>query len=214
VLLLPLLITALGAGLSACGSKAPLDGMPEAHLTQLDAVWTARIEATDSAPISVAYRNARVTKLYTACKPLDLTSALLNAISQTCAPTQITEKLGAVLPQRCASPAAICSRALDRIAQATDALQDHLKNLNTQAKGVITDPACLAEFTTNDLKLGAYGDLSSAYRVLALGVERKDKDITALGQHRIDDAELVLADKRPVKAQVSAFRKACGIDEG
>lgn len=199
-------------GLAACGDPAPLEGaLPEGQRAQLDAAWVARINATDPADLPVDERNARVTALYKACEGLDRTSPLLKSVSDACQPVAVAAKLGAVLPERCAKPAAVCVRALDRIADTTEQLGAASASLATAAKQ-IDDPECQEQLTASTLQIQAYGDLAAAYRVLALGIEQGDEDIAALGQRRIDDANAVLNQAGTPAERTAAFREACGLE--
>ncbi len=198
-------------GLAACGDPAPLEGLTDAQRDQLATAWTARISATDAAAIPLDQRSARVTALYKACEPLDGPQPLLAAVKASCQPAAIDAKLASVLPDRCAKPSASCVRALDRIAQNAEGLAAATAALSEAAKNTITDPACQAEFATPEQGLAAYGDLAQAYRVMALGVERADADITSLGQRRIDDAKAAIAPKGRVDERTLRFREACGL---
>ena len=54
-----------------------------------------------------------------------------------------------------------------------------------------------------------YGDLAAAYRVVALGVEQKQKDIASLGQRKIDDAKAAINPKGTITQRTAAFRAGC-----
>ena len=201
------------ATIAGCGDPGPLDSLSDAQQDQLAAAWTARINATDAAAIPLDERNARVKTLYTSCAGLDRSSPLLAALSDSCQPVAIGTKLEAVLPERCAKPSTPCVRALDRIAQTTEQIATATSALSAAAKTAIADPSCQAEFAANETQLKAYGDLAEAYRVLALGVERRDEDISALGQRRIDDARALITPKGRVDERLLRFRKACGLGD-
>ena len=198
--------------LAACGDPAPLEGLSDVQQGQLATAWKARISATDSAAIPPDQRGARVTAFYKACEPLDPASPLLVAVKASCQPAAIDAKLASVLPDRCAKPSASCVRALDRIAQNTESLATTTAALSEAATTAIKDPECRAEFTSTSEQLKAYGDLAQAYRVMALGVERADADITSLGQRRIDAAKVLLTPKGRVDERWGRFRSACGIE--
>ena len=207
------LATALLAVAGCGGDPEPLEGLTPVQRDQLTTAWTAHIAATDATKLPDDERNARAAALYTACAPLDPTNPFLAAIAASCGPTAVSQKLSVVLPTRCSKPAAICVRALDRIAEATDQIAVLVEKIGTESARVIEDPACRRQFTTTEARTKAYGDLAAAYRIVALGVEQKDEDIAALGQRRIDDA--TAASKAPGTAaeRTAAFRAACGIDE-
>lgn len=209
--LIALAATTALLGVSACGDPAPLDGIPEAQRSQLDAAWSARISATDTAAIPLDQRNARVTALYKACEGLDRSTPLLGAVGNVCQPTAISAKLSAVLPERCAKPSAPCVRALDRIADTTEELAAAASALAQAAETSIADPSCRAEFAATTPQLAAYDDLAKAYRVLALGIEQDDEDIAGLGQRRIDDARAQIGPTGRVDERTRRFREACGL---
>lgn len=203
----PAAIAALA--LAGCGSPPPLETLSTTQRDQLDQAWTARISATDTADITGDARNERAKALYAACKGLDPTSELLSAVAALCGPTSSNQKLTTLLPDRCSSPAAICVRALDRIAAATEQEGQLLQKVGEEAKKVISDPTCLRQLTTTEAQVGGYGDLAAAYRVVALGVEQKDEDIAALGQRKIDDAKAFIAPKGTIAQRTAAFRADC-----
>lgn len=202
---------ATGVALAGCGEAAPLESLSDTQRAQLDAAWSARIAATDPAAIPVEERNARVTALYKACGALDGSSPLTGAVSGTCQPTAIGAKLTAVLPERCARPTKSCVRALDRIAQTAEQQGVAAKGLSNAATAAVSDPLCRAQFTQNEVQLKAYTDLAQAYRILATGVEQRDKDISGLGQRRADDARAVLTAPGGVAERTAKFREACGL---
>lgn len=203
-------VAVLATTLAGCGgTPAPLDALTEVQRTQLGAAWTARIIATDTANIAADERGVRAKALYGACKPLDPANPLLAAIAASCGPTASFQKLDALLPDRCGKPTAACVRALDRIAAATEQTAAALAKVDTEVKLVTKDPDCLKQLTTTELQSQGYGDLTQAYRVVALGVERKDKDIAGLGQRQIDDAKALVAPSGSVGQRTSAFRSAC-----
>lgn len=205
-------IAAGGALLGGCGGSSALSSLSDAQREQLATAWTARIAATDAAPIPVEERNARVSALYKACAALDQSSPLTAAVSGSCQPTAVAAKLAAVLPERCARPTAACVRAADRLADVTEQRATSIDGLSNAATSAIDDPACRAEFAVTEDQLKALADLSQAYRILATGAEQDDEDIAGLGQRRIDDALAVLAPKGSVAERTSRFREACGID--
>ncbi|MBJ7470387.1 MAG: hypothetical protein JHD16_03765 [Solirubrobacteraceae bacterium] len=204
------LLTA-SASLAACSDPGPLDDFGDAQRSQLESAWVAGINATDTAPIPVDQRNARVTALYKACEPLDQATPLLAAVAATCAPTAVAAKLSAVLPERCAKPSTACVRALDRIAQTTEELATASAALSTASASAVPAGACRTELSWTQPQLKAYGDLAQAYRVLALGVERRDEEISALGQRRIDDARAMITPPGTVAERTARFREACGL---
>jgi hypothetical protein len=194
---------------AGCGSTPPLENLSTTQRDQLDQAWTARISATDTAEITGAARNERAKALYAACKGLDPTSELLAAVAALCGPTSSNQKLTTLLPDRCSKPAAICVRALDRIAAATEQEGQLLQKVSEEAKKVISDPTCLRQLTIADAQVDGYGDLAAAYRVVALGVEQKDEEIAALGQRKIDDAKAFIAPKGTIATRTAAFRADC-----
>lgn len=208
------LLTLAAAGLvGGCGSPPALDALTPPQRDQLDAAWTARISATDTANITTDARTVRAKALYAACKPLDGTNPLLAAVAALCGPTSSYQKLSVLLPERCARPAKICVRALDRIASATEQEGQALERVTAEAKRVVKDPDCLAQLTTNEAQLGGYGDLAAAYRVVALGVEQEQKDIADLGQRKIDDAKAAITPKGTIAVRTASFRTDC-MDQG
>ena len=206
---------ACATGAAGCGSEAPpLEGITPVQRGQLVAAWTARIAATDGTAIAPEDRNARVTALYEACRPLDPTNPFLAAVAATCGPTAVREKLDVVLPARCSKPAAICVRALDRIAEATDGLSTTVVKVGEEARRVIADPECRAQFVEDEPRTKALGELASSYRMIALGVEQRDEDITALGQRRVAENTALIRAKGTAAQRTATFRTACGLGEG
>ncbi len=204
------LLTLLAAtAVASCGSPPPLEGLSPVQRDQLDAAWTARISATDTAAITGDARNERSKALYAACKPLDVTNPLLKAVSVLCGPTSSNQKLAVLLPERCAKPSAKCVRALDRIAAAAEQEGQALATVTAEAKKVIQEPACLAQLTTTPAQVAGYGDLAAAYRVVALGVEQDQEDIARLGQRKIDDAKAVINPKGTITQRTASFRADC-----
>lgn len=199
--------------LSGCGGPEPLAKFTPTQQSQFDAAWTAVINATDTADLTELDRASRAKTLYAACKPLDRSNALLSALADACRPLYVSKKLDAILPTRCASPSAVCMRSLDRAQSTITVLATQLANVNAQAKLLITQPKCLAEVITTPARIDAYGKLAAAYGVMSLGVQRKDEDITTLGQHQIDDANTVIADNRGAAQRMAAFRTECGIKQ-
>lgn len=205
-------IAASGAMLSGCGDESPLSSLSDPQRDQLQAAWTARIAATDTAPIPVDERNARVTALYKACASLDQSSPLLAAVHGTCQPTAIATKLRAVLPERCQRPTASCIRGADRLADVTEQEATAIAGLQNAASTSIDDPACRAQLAATGGQLEAYDDLAQAYRILATGVEQRDADITGLGQRRVDAALTQIQPKGTVVERTTTFRDACGLE--
>lgn len=204
-----LLALAAATAVAGCGSPPPLERLTEVQRDLLDAAWTARISATDTADISTDARNERAKALYAACKPLDPTDPLLAAVAALCGPTASRQKLTVLLPARCERPAAICVRALDRLAASAEQEGQQLANVAAAAKPMIADPKCLAQLTTSPAQIDGYGRLASAYRVVALGVEQKQEDIADLGTRKIADAEAEIAPKGTIQQRTASFRADC-----
>lgn len=204
-----LAVTAL-AGVAGCGSSTPaLEGsLNDAQISGLDRAWSQRIRAVN-APPKTAVQEA--TNLYKACAAMDQSSTFLQAVHATCAPTAVTVKLGAILPSRCAKATPQCIRALDRAKAANDTLLAAMLQLSDAVKPTTDDADCRAEFTTDPARAQAYRDLSAAYDALALGVDRRDKTITALGQRRVDEAQAKIRSRLSTTEQIARFRQACGI---
>lgn len=201
----------LGAA-SGCGDPAPLESLSDVQRDQLAAAWTAQINATDTAAVPLDQRNARVKALYTSCAPLEQSVPLLASVAAACQPVAIGAKLSSVLPERCAKPSTSCVRALYRIADTTEEIATAAAGLTAAANTATTDAACRAEFSASETQLKAYGDLAEAYRVLALGVERRDEDISGLGQRRVDDARAKVAPTGSVDQRTARFLEACGLN--
>ncbi|MDQ8045176.1 MAG: hypothetical protein REI11_11275, partial [Patulibacter sp.] len=198
-------------GLAACGSPDPLASFTAPQRTQLDAAWTAVINATDTANLTELDRTSRAKTLYAACKPLDKSNALLAALADACRPLYVSKKLDLVIPTRCATQSATCERALDRNATATDDVSKALANLDAQAKRIVTEPRCLAELTTGPVRTAAWDKMSAAYNVYSLGAERKDPEIFALGKRQVAEAAQLTADTRTAAQRLAAFREGCGL---
>ncbi|MBO9532458.1 MAG: hypothetical protein J7513_05740 [Solirubrobacteraceae bacterium] len=203
-------IAVLAAG---CGGTDPAfkGSLNDAQIQGLDRAWTQRITAV-TAPAARA--GAQATKLYEACAQLDQSSTFLQAVHSSCAPTAVTVKLGALIPARCATPSSQCVRALDRAKAANDTLLATLQDVDDAVKVATSDPACRAEFTTDDARVKTYQDLSAAYDVVAVGADRRDKDIMALGQRKITEATAAIGSRLTPAEQIDRFRQACGIDQG
>ena len=205
-------VAALCAALAGCGGSPPaLEGsLNDAQIAGLDRAWSQRITAV-SAPASSALEES--SALYKACAAMEQGSTFLQAVHATCAPTSVAVKLAAVLPSRCAKPTQQCVRALDRAKSANDTLLAALLQLSDTVKTATDDRACRTEFTTDGSRAQAYRDLSAAYDALALGVERRDKDITALGQRRVEEAQAAIVSKLTTREQIDRFHQACGIGQ-
>lgn len=201
------LLLAAGCG----GEVPPLEGsLNDAQIAGLDRAWSQRITALGA---STDEAGKEATGLYRACAAMNQGSTFLQAVHTTCAPTAVSVKLGAVIPDRCATASRQCVRALDRAKAANDTLLGTLLQLSDAVKTATDDPDCRAEFTTDATREAQYRDLSAAYDALALGVERKDPDITKLGRQRVQEADAALRSRLTVAEQISRFRQACGIGD-
>jgi hypothetical protein len=200
-----LLLVAAGCG----GGSAPLAGsLDGAQRAGLNRTWSQRITATSASSDEAV---AQATKLYRTCATLEQGSTFLQAVHATCAPTAVSVKLGAVLPQRCATPTRQCVRVLDRAKAANDTLLASLLQLSDAVKTVTQDRDCRAEFTTDAARAQRYRDLSTAYDALALGIERGDTAITKLGRRRVEEANAAISSRLTANEQIARFRQACGI---
>lgn len=210
------LLAALLAGaltLGACAGEAPLDGsLTEPQQEALATSWSQRIEVVAAPALDPEKIAARARGLNEACRALDTEQPFLAAVKATCGPTAVHAKLGAVLPERCVTPAAICVRAVERIKGANDQVIEALKSLTVAAQQVTDDPACRAEFVTTAAQLEGYQERSRAYGILALGAARKDPEIMQLGRNRIADAGVMLARSGDARQQRQAFLDACQLD--
>lgn len=203
-------VLAATVALSACGSPDPLANLTEPQRNQLDAAWTAVINATDTAQLTELDRASRAKTLYAACKPLDKSNAVLAALADACRPMYVSKKLDLVIPTRCAAPNAACQRALERNSSATEAVSKALTNLDAQAKRVIIDPECLAQLTSGPRAAG-WDKMSAGYNIYALGAQRKDTDIFGLGQRQVAEGRLLTADNRTAAQRMATFRESCGL---
>ena len=208
-----LLATAMvgAAPLAACGEPAPLESLTEQQRTQFAAAWTARIDATDPAVVPPEQRSARVTALYQRCEALDRTSALLETLSEACRPLAASTKLAALIPERCAKPTAQCTRALDRMSESTREISGKIGALDAMIERTIPDGACRQELDLTQAQITSYDGLSQAYEVWALGIERRDDDIAALGRRRADDARALMTRRGTAAEQTERFRTACDL---
>lgn len=206
------LVVAAGLTVVGCGGSSALSGLSDEQREQLAAAWTARIAATDPAPVPVEERNARVKALYTACEALDASAPLNAAVKGSCQPTAIATKLAAVIPERCKRPTASCVRALDRVAATVEQQATAVDGLSNAASAAIEDPECKAQFVTSPVQLEGYEDLAQAYRIWATGVEQRDDDITGLGQRRVEDARALIGPPGTAAERTATFREVCGLD--
>ncbi len=197
---------------AGCGGSAPpLEGnLSEAQIVGLDRAWSQRITALGA---STDEAGAEATALYRACAAMNQGSTFLQAVHATCAPTSVSVKLAAVIPDRCEKASSQCVRALDRAKAANDTLLATLLQLSDTVKTATDDVDCRAEFTTDPAREEQFRTLSSAYDALALGIERRDPDITKLGRQRIQEADAALRSRLTVAEQIARFRQACGIED-
>lgn len=197
---------------SGCGGDPePLaDSLTPVQIAGLDRAWSQRITAL-SAPADTA--TAAASDLYRACAAMELSSTFLQAMKTTCAPTAVSVKLAVVIPERCERPTRRCINALDRAKAANDTMTDALLQLSESAKTISSDERCLAQFTVDPVQEQRYRDLSAAFDALALGAERRDDDIMALGRRRIEEAQAAIKSRLSTPEQIARFRQACGIDD-
>jgi hypothetical protein len=86
-----------------------------------------------------------------------------------------------------------------------------LLQLSDAVRTATDDAECRAEFTTDPARAQLYRDLSAAYDALALGVERRDADISELGRRRVEEAQAAIGSRLTTAEQIARFRQACGI---